>query len=95
VEATSLSTLDLWNALVKPLSRRQDSNGPNTASAVNRTVVKRERVIVEFGYTMSNNQIFAKGRHPLPRPKLNYSHIEVCSILLTRTMLRPSGGLFY
>jgi hypothetical protein len=26
---------------------------------------------VEFGYTMSNNQIFAKGRHPLPTKHAN------------------------
>jgi hypothetical protein len=28
---------------------------------------KRGGAIVEFGYTMSNNQIFAKGRRPLPQ----------------------------
>jgi hypothetical protein len=28
---------------------------------------KRGGAIVEFGYTMSNNQIFAKGMRPLPR----------------------------
>ena len=27
---------------------------------------KRGGAIVEFGYTMSNNQMFAKGRRPLP-----------------------------
>jgi hypothetical protein len=41
---------------------------------------------VEFGYIMSDNQIFAKGRRPLPHPStLIYSEIQVCSILLTLT----------
>ena len=48
-----------------------------------------EGAIVEFGYIMSDNQIFAKGGRPTPTPStLIYSEIQACSILLT---LAPPG----